>query len=158
MGFNQDRRELKHRCDGLIDLLPIPVPFEVTGFLQAFNRGRARPLELWRINPVDALPAGMYVPTAERDYVFVVRGTSAGHVRHHVFHEIGHIMLDHRCERLPGAARTAAFHAEEQEAEFFAYRLASRVRAEERRHWLRGPQRQLRSAFGPDRQLRMNHG
>lgn len=153
MVFGNNRRELRRRCDELIDTLPVRAPFEVTTFLHELSRQRETPLALWRMNPVRSMPTGMLVATREMDYLFVARGTSPGHAVHIAFHELGHALSGHLCDRVPGTPQGGTQKLEEAEAEEFAYRLAARVRLEERRQRLRGSYRQVLSAFGSRRQL-----
>ncbi|WP_158889004.1 hypothetical protein [Amycolatopsis anabasis] len=149
-----DRREFARRCEELIDSLPIRVPFEVTAFLAELGEQRGTPLLLWRMNPDPTLPSGMLVRTVSGDYLFVVRGTSAGHLRHIVFHEVGHLVLRHPLDRVCGVPGERHFLDEEEaEAERFAYLLAARIRAAELQCRVSGPQGQLRSAFGSRRQF-----
>ncbi|WP_410585457.1 ImmA/IrrE family metallo-endopeptidase [Amycolatopsis sp. lyj-108] len=148
MAFGGSRRELRRRCDDLIETLPIRPGFEVTTFLEELSAQRKTPLTLWRMNATATTPSGMLVTTETMDYVFVVRGTPLAHVVHILAHELGHLLLGHQCARSPGSPDSRSQPWEELEAEEFAYRFAARVRLVERRHRMRGSYREVLAAFG----------
>ncbi|WP_052121214.1 ImmA/IrrE family metallo-endopeptidase [Amycolatopsis sp. MJM2582] len=148
MAFGGSRRELRRRCDDLIETLPIRPGFEVTTFLEELSAQRKTPLTLWRMNATAATPSGMLVTTEAMDYVFVVRGTPLAHVVHILAHELGHLLLGHQCSRSPESHDGRRQPGEELEAEEFAYRFAARVRLVERRHRMRGSYREVLAAFG----------
>ncbi len=148
MVFGTSRRELRRRCDELIETLPIRPEFEVTAFLEELSAQRKTPLALWRMNATGATPSGMLVTTREMDYLFVVRGTPLAHVLHIFAHELGHLLLGHQCSRAQRGPGGRQHSWEEMEAEEFAYRFAAQVRLVERRHRMRGSYRQVLAAFG----------
>ncbi|OXM43440.1 ImmA/IrrE family metallo-endopeptidase [Amycolatopsis alba] len=153
MAFGASRRELRRRCDELIETLPIRPGFEVTAFLEELGAQRKTPLALWRMNATGATPSGMLVTTEAMDYLFVVRGTPWAHVLHIVAHELGHLLLGHKCSRSVHASGDRRQPWGEVEAEEFAYRFAARVRLVERRHRMRGSCHEVLAAFGS-----RNHG
>lgn len=148
MVFGASRRDLRRRCDELIETLPIRPGFEVTAFLEELSTQRTTPLAMWRMDATGSTPSGMLVTTREMDYLFVVRGTPLAHVLHILAHELGHLLLGHQCVRAPHALGGQQQPWEEIEAEEFAYRFAARVRLVERRHRMRGSYREVLAAFG----------
>ncbi|WP_410659450.1 hypothetical protein [Amycolatopsis sp. lyj-112] len=156
MTNTQDGGELHRRCEEIIRSLPVRYPFELNAFLCAVGMQQGIPIELWRMNHVRSTRTGQLLRTYLRNYVFVVRRTTAWHARHIAFHEVAHLLLGHPSERIcVTSPRSSVRGTEEEHAEYFAYLLSDYVRAGERAHRRRvtGARRQLLSAFGSRRHL-----
>ncbi|WP_131740469.1 hypothetical protein [Actinomadura roseirufa] len=99
--------------------------------------------------PVSAMPeglCGMYVSTAETDYVYTTSRTTPFHRQHIALHEIGHLLADHQggagtgelaAALLPDLnpalvravlGRTGYTSEQEREAEYFATLVTQRSR------------------------------
>lgn len=142
------RKELRQRCDALVEGLAVPVPFDLVDFCRAFGAQRGRPL---RVAPhplptAAGLPCGVWVELPEEDVIFVEPRTTPVHQEHIGLHEIAHIVCGHRgvastgpgyVERLlpdldPAMVsrvlgRTSYGAEEEREAELMATLLGERL-------------------------------
>lgn len=80
--------------------LELPVPFDLDQFVAGLERRRQRPIRLrpFRFGPGG--PCGLWIATAEADYVYHEAGTTPFHATHITLHEIAHMLLGH------GSART----------------------------------------------------
>jgi hypothetical protein len=129
----------QRRCAAIVRELDIPEPFDLGQFMAKLVLQRERLIFLQPFTSGPGIPCGLWVGTAEADYIFHEEGTTPFHKTHIVLHEIAHMLLDHRggliaCDKLarllapdvdPGLVRlilgrTAYTTAEEQEAETLA--------------------------------------
>jgi hypothetical protein len=134
---------VRRRCEAKLQGLDLPVPFDVQAFCQTLEIRRGRPI---RLCPVDTRtgPCGLWVATAEVDYLFYEQATTRLHQDHIRLHELGHLVFNHHSgevldEELAGVlgldvqlirqvlARTTYSTAEEQEAEVFATLVLERA-------------------------------
>lgn len=150
-------RTLMRRCRAVTDTLTLPDPFDVGELCRAVGERRGRPIVLAPLTTTGG-PCGLWLKTADLDFIFHETGTSALHQNHIVLHELGHVLLDqHQAESLddemirqlfpdldPAAVRSALGRTrytavEEQEAEVFAHLVLARVRPVERVPEAEGP-------------------
>jgi hypothetical protein len=86
---------VRRRCRKIIRTLDIPVPFDVRVFCDRLAAARRRPIELRAMPMPPDSPSGLWVSTADRDYILHERDTTALHQEHIVMHELGHLLSDH---------------------------------------------------------------
>ena len=127
-GQPADYRQLRRAGEKLLRELDIPPPFSVSAVCAAVQRMRRRPLRVLPL-PVpasDAAPYGVWVETADADFILHEAGTSPAHRDQIVMHEIAHMLLGHGARAGPyaGAAALLDRHgytpAEERHAEVLA--------------------------------------
>lgn len=87
-------RQLRRRCEKLLDELDLPMPFSLTALVANLARRRGRPLHLRALpsNPTFGGPHGLWLASENEDYIFFEEQTSHLHQEHIIFHEIGHIL------------------------------------------------------------------
>ena len=92
-----DDRELRRYCAEVVGRVEVPTPFNVTDLCDRLEADRGRSISLVPIAlPVrQGSPCGLWVATAEVDYILFQKGTSRTHQEHIVSHEIGHLLLGH---------------------------------------------------------------
>jgi hypothetical protein len=88
-------KAMRRRCAKLVDMLDIPVPFDVHVLCARVAAARGRSIELRAIPMPAGGPCGVWVSVAGRDFIFYERHTSGLHQEHIVLHEIGHFLGDH---------------------------------------------------------------
>ncbi|MDL4813202.1 hypothetical protein [Actinomadura opuntiae] len=129
-----------------MEALDIPEPWDFEQFCVRVAAHTGRRL---RVLPVTAMPkglCGMYVSTADTDYVYATASTTPFHREHIALHEIGHLLAGHQgglavadlAEVLlpdlhPALVRTVLGRTsytdeQEREAEYFATLVAKRSR------------------------------
>ena len=137
---------VKQRCAAVIREIGIPVPFDLAGFCARLELHRGRPIHLVAVTGVPDAPSGLWVSTADADYIYHPEGLSPLHRAHIVLHEIAHMLLGHRGgARVNGdlarllapdvgdgmarliLGRSAYATADEQEAEVMASLLLERA-------------------------------
>lgn len=91
--------ELHHRCEELINRLPIPDPFDVPTFLDRLTARRGRRIELVPAALSATLPCGMLISTDQADYICHAIDATPLHAQHIDMHEVGHLLLDHATDR-----------------------------------------------------------
>jgi hypothetical protein len=89
-------REVRRRCERLLDEVDLPDPFDANVFRDAVAERRGRPI---RLVPQEHMvgPCGVLVSMQDVDYVFFEGSTSPVHRDHIIAHELGHLL----CEHLP---------------------------------------------------------
>jgi hypothetical protein len=89
-----DFRLLRKRCEERLAELEFASPFNARSFCVALAVRRARPI---RLRPTTNLagPCGLWVATADADYLFFERNTSPLHQEHIILHEASHILCGH---------------------------------------------------------------
>ncbi|MEU9132011.1 ParH-like protein [Kitasatospora sp. NPDC048540] len=137
---DRDGRRLWRRCQQLVADAPLPVPFEIAGFLGALSEQLGRPIELIPLPAGVRAPCGVLVSTDRADYIGFPTDTTPLHQQHIVLHEVGHLLCGHRggpggtdgatagplFPHLSGElirrvlGRTVYTEVQEQEAELFA--------------------------------------
>ena len=92
-----DDRELRRYCAEVVSRVDIPRPFHVNDLCDRLEQERGRTISLVPMSlPVrQGSPCGVWVATAEVDYILFEKATSRTHQEHIVAHEIGHLLLGH---------------------------------------------------------------
>ena len=140
-------REVRHRCERLLEDIDLPNGFDADVFRDAVAARRNRAI---RLVPREQMvgPCGVLVSLPTTDYVFFEASTSRVHRDHIVAHELGHLLCDHVPKKRMGdevirtllpdldpvmvrsaLARTTYGEVEEQEAEMIASLALGRRRA-----------------------------
>ncbi|HTJ66711.1 MAG TPA: hypothetical protein VL551_04210 [Actinospica sp.] len=89
-------RELARReCEALVAELDIPEPFDLDELCQRIGAQRHRPIVLMPTAMAFGNLCGLWMATAQADYVFYEENTSRLHQKHIVCHEVGHILREH---------------------------------------------------------------
>lgn len=99
-------RSVRRRCEkDLREVLRDPGlehPFSVHAFCELIAERRGRPVHLRPLTPTETeTPSGMWWATDNADYLFYDARTSKYQQSLIIFHEIGHMLLQHEC---PGIA------------------------------------------------------
>ncbi|MEU7823071.1 hypothetical protein [Catellatospora sp. NPDC049133] len=89
-------RRTRRRCKELIRDFDVPRPFDLELFRQELERKRGRRIVFVPVETGARCPCGLWLATADTDYVFVERATSPLHMTHIALHEIGHILFGHQ--------------------------------------------------------------
>lgn len=85
------------KCRELVENLPLPRPFSVSALVDLLAEHRGRPIDILSFpEGLTAEVCGAWLRLADRDVIFVERGTSRFHWEHIVLHEIGHMLCDHQ--------------------------------------------------------------
>ncbi|WP_407836334.1 hypothetical protein ACE1OC_07590 [Streptomyces sp. DSM 116496] len=136
---------LRKRCEAILGRLDLRHPFSLDGLCERIAEQRGRPIRLHPL-PKEAAESGvcgLWVGTADVDYVFYEAQTTRLHREHIVLHEIGHILFGHHSleapvEDSPGAGgadgpvptvlgRTNYTTRQEREAEMLASMIRIRT-------------------------------
>ncbi|MFD5147276.1 hypothetical protein [Streptomyces sp. NPDC058401] len=136
---------LRKRCEAILGRLDLRHPFSLDGLCERIAEQRGRPIRLHPL-PKEAAESGvcgLWVGTADVDYVFYEAQTTPLHREHIVLHEIGHILFGHHSleapsEDAPGAGgadgyvptvlgRTNYTTRQEREAEMLASMIRIRT-------------------------------
>jgi hypothetical protein len=93
----------RRRCRALLKQLSLPDPFDLAELCQMVSAQRGRPLHVRGIpGPAGrARPSGIWIATAEDDWIFVGQATSPLHRQHIVLHELAHMLCRHTSADLP---------------------------------------------------------
>jgi len=86
----------KGRHAALVRELDIPAPFDLGEFVAGLERQRHRPIRLSPFSSGPGVPCGLWIGTAEADYIYHEQGTTPYHQTHIALHELAHMLLDHR--------------------------------------------------------------
>lgn len=139
----RDLKRLRRACEQRLDGLPIPSPFDLDAFaanVQKQRGGRQMYILPLPIPASEVSPYGVWVATANEDFILHEPNTSPLHRAQIVLHELGHMICGHRSDDVldlrilrlvlpsldPDIVRTMLtrhdHHAQddEQEAEMFA--------------------------------------
>jgi hypothetical protein len=138
-------KALRRRCQERLLEIDLPVPFDASSFCDALAARRGRPILLLPV-PAKEGPFGLWIATAEADYIFFERDTSRWHQEHIILHEVCHLLWDHDRSHvsddeviqmlLPSLApqmvqrvlqRSAYSREDEREAELLATLILERV-------------------------------
>lgn len=77
----------------------VPRPWNRQTFLANLGEHRGRPVSLIAVQSAQrGTPCGLWLAYADHDEIVYDRDTSDYHVDHTILHEVGHMVLDHRCE------------------------------------------------------------
>lgn len=92
-------RALRRRCRRLLNELGIQPPLDVVDLCGRFGDVRGRPIRLVA-HPIPVPgPFGVWISTAEADYILYQQQTTKPHQAHIVLHELGHILAGHRVQK-----------------------------------------------------------
>lgn len=97
---NAATRLIRAHCANIVDNLPIPRPFTLDRFLRELGDRRGRLIQLVPARLGATAPCGLLVSTDDIDYVCYAENTSPLHRWHIIFHELGHLELDHEGPRV----------------------------------------------------------
>jgi hypothetical protein len=86
----------KGRYTAIVRDLDIPRPFDLGEFATRLERHRGRPILLRPFNSGPNMPCGLWIGTAEADYIYYENGTTPFHRTLIALHEIAHMLLGHR--------------------------------------------------------------
>jgi hypothetical protein len=88
------RTEGRHTA--IVERLDVPVPFDLARFVTELERQRRRPIHLRPLNSKPGAPCGLWIGTADADYIYHEVGTTLFHATHIAVHELAHMILDHQ--------------------------------------------------------------
>ena len=83
----------------MLRTLDLPDPFTIEGFRTALSRKRGRPIRLASMPDGAESPCGVWISTADADWVFHKVTTSSLHQEHIILHELAHMIFDHKTIR-----------------------------------------------------------
>jgi hypothetical protein len=87
--------EKKARHAAIVRDLDIPSPFDLSEFASRLERQRNRPIRLRPFSFAPGAPCGLWIGTAEADYVYYEQGTTPFHRSFIALHELAHMLLGH---------------------------------------------------------------
>ena len=90
------RMGAKRRHAALIRELQVPVPFDLGQFVSGLERQRNRPIRLRPFSSAPGCPCGLWIGTADADYIYHEAGTTPFHATHIALHELAHMLLGHQ--------------------------------------------------------------
>jgi hypothetical protein len=99
MGEGVDARRVRRACEAKLRTIELPDPFTVDALCASLSHARGRPIRLVPLPDRDGAPCGLWVSTAEVDWVFHQVATSPLHQDHIILHELAHMIFDHRTVR-----------------------------------------------------------
>lgn len=81
----------------LVGQLPLPVPWNVEGFVDNLAHRQRRPIRLVPVNTATLRdsPCGLWFITDAEDLILYEAGTSHHHIDQIICHEVGHMVLGH---------------------------------------------------------------
>jgi hypothetical protein len=88
------RTEGRHAA--IVQELDVPVPFDLAHFVADLERQRRRPIHLRPFSSKPGTPCGLWIGTAETDYIYHEAGTTPFHATHIAVHELAHMLLGHQ--------------------------------------------------------------
>jgi len=80
----------------LIRELQVPVPFDLGEFVAGLEHQRNRPIRLRPFSSAPRCPCGLWIGTADADYIYHEAGTTPFHATHIALHELAHMLLGHQ--------------------------------------------------------------
>ena len=86
----------KGRHAALVRELDIPAPFDLGEFVAGLERQRHRPIRLSPFSSGPGVPCGLWIGTADADYIYHEAGTTPFHATHIAVHELAHMLLGHQ--------------------------------------------------------------
>jgi len=90
------RMGANRRNAAMIRELQVPVPFDLGEFVAGLERQRNRPIRLRPFNSAPGCPCGLWIGTADADYIYHEAGTTPFHATHIALHELAHMLLGHQ--------------------------------------------------------------
>lgn len=91
--FAADSRKVRYAA--IVRDLDIPSPFDLKEFAARLERQRNRPIRLRPVSFAVGAPCGLWIGTADVDYVFYEQDTSPFHRNFIALHELAHMLLGH---------------------------------------------------------------
>ena len=92
---NVGQRELRRRCQAVVDGLELPEPFDIGVLAATLGQRRGRPIRLIAMRLPLAPVCGMWLSTSDFEAIFYEAGTSPLHREHIIAHELGHLLSAH---------------------------------------------------------------
>jgi hypothetical protein len=86
----------KGRHAAIVQDLDIPRPFDLGEFVARLARQRDRPIRLCPFRAAPGVPCGLWIATADADYVYHKEGTTPFHATYITMHELAHMLLGHQ--------------------------------------------------------------
>jgi len=83
----------------MLRTIELPDPFTIDAFRTALSRERGRPIRLASMPDGAESPCGVWISTADADWVFHKVTTSSLHQEHIILHELAHMIFDHKTVR-----------------------------------------------------------
>lgn len=103
-------RQIRKRCQALVDGLTLPVPFSVDALVEELAAQRGRPIHLLALpNGMVVNACGLWIATETHDEIYVEEKTTPLHREHIILHEIGHILCDHEAAEEGGQVSLSKF-------------------------------------------------
>ncbi|AEV84171.1 hypothetical protein ACWT_3148 [Actinoplanes sp. SE50] len=90
-----DDRELRRRCQAVVDALEIPYPFDMALLCQRIGGHRGRPIHLIAMPMPPGGPSGVWISARDYDAIFYEADTGRPHQDHIIGHELGHLLCGH---------------------------------------------------------------
>lgn len=102
------RRAARSALSSVEPLLPVPWGIDALVTRLAVHRGRSIHLIVWEFEPDDEGPTGVWMPSANADYIFFDATASPARREQIIGHELGHMLLGHvpRLQEAPDALLT----------------------------------------------------
>jgi hypothetical protein len=94
-GMALKEKQLRLRCEELVESLDIPAPSSVEDLCCSLSRRRNRPINLLPLKLPKDGPCGLWVSVKNADYIVYQQQTTPMHRAHIIAHEIGHILREH---------------------------------------------------------------
>lgn len=85
----------KRRHAAIVRDLDIPRPFDLAEFTARLERRRNRPIRLRPFSSGQGAACGLWIATADADYIFAEQDTTPFHRSVIALHEIAHMLLGH---------------------------------------------------------------
>lgn len=154
---NNLRATCTARVRAVLQVAPLPVPWDVDVWIDRLERVRGRGIDLCEVPWSVGESTGAWQARPDHDVIAYPSNTGPLHQDHVILHEIGHVISEHRGEcvlsvadaqrRAPDLAPTALAHlldrvsvgSEEREAEMIAILLLAHIAGQDRRRPARRP-------------------
>jgi len=101
--MNRERAQARQQCEELIAALEMPEPFDLQSLCERIGQASGRAIVLMPTPMIFGNLCGLWLATAQANYVFYEQRTTPLHQLHIVFHELGHILRGHPASRTLGA-------------------------------------------------------
>jgi hypothetical protein len=90
------RMGANRRNAAMIRELQVPVPFDLGEFVAGLECQRNRPIRLRPFSSAPGCPCGLWIGTADADYIYHEAGTTPFHATHIALHELAQMLLGHQ--------------------------------------------------------------
>ncbi|MER6126454.1 secondary metabolite protein [Streptomyces sp. NPDC001795] len=97
-GLGERESQLWRMCEEALRGVRVQRPFTIESFCEALSAQRGRRLVLRELPESDGLrlPCGLWVAYPDEDHIWHVTATSQRHRLQVIFHEIAHMLLNHK--------------------------------------------------------------